>query len=151
METGVPTGWFRAVSYIPNVFAVESVMDEAARPTRSSSGSRTCATGRAMRPCCVKRRNERVGPAAAGWCRARHRDEPAYDSYVAVVARVVRKDGAVRVEKLTCVADCGIAVSPAGVDEQLYGGLMWGSATRRPIASTSGTAACSSRTSIRIA
>ena len=77
-----------------------------------------------MRPCCVKRRNERVGPAAAGWCRARHRDEPAYDSYVAVVARVVRKDGAVRVEKLTCVADCGIAVSPAGVDEQLYGGLM---------------------------
>ena len=42
-----------------------------------------------------------------------------------MVARVVRKDGAVRVEKLTCVADCGIAVSPAGVDEQLYGGLMW--------------------------
>ena len=36
METGVPTGWFRAVSYIPNVFAVESVMDEAAqaRPGR---------------------------------------------------------------------------------------------------------------------
>jgi len=47
----------------------------------------------------------------------------AYNSYV---ARVVRKDGAVKVEKLTCVADCGIAVSPAGVDEQPYGGLMWG-------------------------
>lgn len=29
-ETGVPTGWYRAVSYIPNVFAVESFMDEAA-------------------------------------------------------------------------------------------------------------------------
>ncbi|HDR9342746.1 TPA: xanthine dehydrogenase family protein molybdopterin-binding subunit, partial [Burkholderia multivorans] len=51
----------------------------------------------------------------------------AYDSYVAVVARVARDaDGAVRVAKLTCVADCGIAVSPAGVEEQLYGGLMWG-------------------------
>jgi isoquinoline 1-oxidoreductase beta subunit len=30
------------------------------------------------------------------------------------------------VEKLTCVADCGLAVSPGGVEEQLYGGLMWG-------------------------
>ena len=43
-ETGVPTGWYRAVSYIPNVFAVESFMDEAAhagRAIRLSFGSRT--------------------------------------------------------------------------------------------------------------
>jgi CO/xanthine dehydrogenase Mo-binding subunit len=33
-ETGVPTGWYRAVSYIPNVFAVESFMDEAAHAGR---------------------------------------------------------------------------------------------------------------------
>lgn len=37
-----------------------------------------------------------------------------------------RKDGAVKMERLTCVADCGSAVSPAGGDEQRYGGLMWG-------------------------
>lgn len=37
-----------------------------------------------------------------------------------------RKHGAVKMEKLTCVADCGSAVSPAGGDEQRYGGLMWG-------------------------
>lgn len=62
-----------------------------------------------------------------------------------------RKHGAVKMEKLTCVADCGSAVSPAGGDEQRYGGLMGGSAMRRPIASISGTVACSGRTSIRIA
>lgn len=28
-----------------------------------------------------------------------------------------RKDGAVKMERLTCVADCGSAVSPAGGDE----------------------------------
>lgn len=37
-----------------------------------------------------------------------------------------RKHGAVKMEKLTCVADCGSAVSPAGGDEQRYGGLMGG-------------------------
>ena len=50
----------------------------------------------------------------------------AYDSFIAVVARVARKDNGVVIEKLTCVADCGLAVSPGGVAEQLYGGLMWG-------------------------
>ncbi len=36
------------------------------------------------------------------------------------------KDGVTKVEKLTCVVDCGLAVSPGGVEEQIYGGLMWG-------------------------
>ena len=98
------------------------------------------------------RRNERGG---ASRCRMVSRSASRRTRRTTAMSRWSRgscaKDGAVRVEKLTCVADCGIAVSPAGVDEQLYGGLMWGSATRRPIASTSGTAACSSRTSIRIA
>ena len=40
-----------------------------------------------------------------------------------------RKGDAVVVEKLTCVADCGLAVSPGGVEEQFYGGLMWGLAS----------------------
>ena len=37
-----------------------------------------------------------------------------------------KKGDAIVVEKLTCVADCGLAVSPGGVEEQIYGGLMWG-------------------------
>jgi isoquinoline 1-oxidoreductase beta subunit len=49
-----------------------------------------------------------------------------YSSFIAVVARVSKQDGVVKVEKLTCVVDCGLAVSPGGVEEQIYGGLMWG-------------------------
>ena len=49
-----------------------------------------------------------------------------YTSFIAVVARVAKKDGVAHVEKLTCVVDCGLAVSPGGVEEQIYGGLMWG-------------------------
>lgn len=130
METGVPTGWFRAVSYIPNVFAVESVMDEAAHAAkRDPVEFRLAHMHDRPRHAAVLREAAR----RAGWGQPLPdgvalgvATNQAYDSYVAVVARVVRQDGAVKVEKLTCVADCGIAVSPSGVDEQLYGGLMWG-------------------------
>ena len=37
-----------------------------------------------------------------------------YGSFIAVIAQVARRDGGVRVERLTCVVDCGLAVSPGG-------------------------------------
>src|SRR5450830_1595405 len=79
-ETGVPTGSYRAVSFIPNVFAIESFMDElATRPARtaSPSGWRTCTGGRATWPCSSR---PPPGPAGArrlgragrwGWPRTR--------------------------------------------------------------------------------
>ncbi|MFL9918101.1 molybdopterin-dependent oxidoreductase [Paraburkholderia fungorum] len=128
-ETGVPTGWYRAVSYIPNVFAVESFMDEAAHAARRDPVEFRLAHMKDPRHKAVLRE----AAARAGWGKALPAGtalgvatNQAYSSYVAVVARVVRKGDAVVVEKLTCVADCGLAVSPGGVEEQLYGGLMWG-------------------------
>ena len=77
-ETGVPTGWYRAVSYIPNVFAVESLMDEAAhagtsRPDRLSD----CAhEGHAPYRCVARgRRASRMGQADAARNGARCRNE----------------------------------------------------------------------------
>lgn len=129
-ETGVPTGWFRAVSYIPNVFAVESIMDEAAHAARRDPLEFRIAHMRERpRHVAVLREAAR----RAGWGQALPAGtalgistNQAYHSYIAVIARVARKGDAVVVEKLTCVTDCGIAVSPGGVEEQLYGGLMWG-------------------------
>ncbi|MDS0856965.1 molybdopterin-dependent oxidoreductase [Burkholderia pseudomultivorans] len=130
LETGVPTGWYRAVSYIPNVFAVESLMDEAAHAAGRDPVEFRLAhmRDRPRHAAVLCEAAQRAGwgqPLPDGIALGVATNE-AYDSYVAVVARVVRKDGGVRVEKLTCVADCGIAVSPGGVEEQLYGGLMWG-------------------------
>ncbi|KWF65004.1 aldehyde oxidase [Burkholderia multivorans] len=131
LETGVPTGWYRAVSYIPNVFAVESLMDEAAHAAaRDPVEFRLAHMRDRPRHAAVLRE----AATRAGWGQPLPdgvalgvATNQAYDSYVAVVARVARDaEGAVRAAKLTCVADCGIAVSPAGVEEQLYGGLMWG-------------------------
>ena len=128
-ETGVPTGWYRAVSYIPNVFAVESFMDEAAHAGHQDPVEFRLAHMKDPRHQTVLREAaKRAGwgqtlPAGTALGVATNQ---AYSSYVAVVARVARKGNGVVVEKLTCVADCGLAVSPGGVEEQLYGGLMWG-------------------------
>jgi isoquinoline 1-oxidoreductase beta subunit len=128
-ETGVPTGWYRAVSYIPNVFAVESFMDEAAHAGHQDPVEFRLAHMKDLRHQAVLREAAK----RAGWGKALPAGtalgvatNQAYSSYVAVVARVARKGDGVVVEKLTCVADCGLAVSPGGVEEQLYGGLMWG-------------------------
>lgn len=128
-ETGVPTGWYRAVSYIPNVFAVESFMDEAAHAAqRDPVEFRLAHMKDARHKAVLQEAAKRAGwgtklPAGSALGVATNQ---AYGSYVAVVSRVTRKDDGVVIEKLTCVADCGLAVSPAGVEEQLYGGLMWG-------------------------
>ncbi|KAK49169.1 aldehyde oxidase [Caballeronia jiangsuensis] len=128
-ETGVPTGWYRAVSYIPNVFAVESFMDEAAHSGHRDPVDFRLAHMKDARHVAVLRE----AATRAGWGKPLPRGTAlgvatnrAYGSYIAVIARVTRRDDGIVIDKLTCVADCGLAVSPGGVEEQLYGGLMWG-------------------------
>jgi isoquinoline 1-oxidoreductase beta subunit len=128
-ETGIPTGWYRAVSFISNVFATESFIDELAVAARRDPVDFRVAH-MADRPRHVD--VLRAAAQRAGWGNMAHghalgvATHQAYDSYIAVVAQVARKDGRVVVQKLTCVADVGLAVSRTGVEEQLYGGLMWG-------------------------
>ncbi|SAK60388.1 aldehyde oxidase [Caballeronia fortuita] len=128
-ETGMPTGWYRAVSYVPNVFAVESFMDEAAHAAGRDPVDFRIAHMKDARHVAVLRE----AASRAGWGKPLPRGTAlgvatnrAYGSYIAVIARVTRRDGSIVIGKLTCVADCGLAVSPGGVEEQLYGGLMWG-------------------------
>ncbi|MCX2545734.1 molybdopterin cofactor-binding domain-containing protein [Pseudomonas sp. COW5] len=129
-ESHVPSGWYRSVSFIPNVFAVESFMDELAHAAAEDPLAFRLANMR-ERPrhvAVLKQAAER-----AGWGQKLPPDtalgiatNQGYTSFIAVVARVAKVDGKARVEKLTCVVDCGLAVSPGGVEEQIYGGLLWG-------------------------
>ena len=129
-ESNVPSGWYRSVSFIPNVFAVESFMDELARGAAEDPLAFRLAHmhERPRHVAVLKSAAERAGwgqPLPEGTALGIATNQ-GYTSYIAVVARVARKDGVIRVEKLTCVVDCGLAVSPGGVEEQIYGGLMWG-------------------------
>ncbi|AXI62149.1 aldehyde oxidase [Pseudomonas kribbensis] len=129
-ESHVPSGWYRSVSFIPNVFAVESFMDELAHAAGEDPLAFRLANmqERPRHVAVLKQAAER-----AGWGQKLPPDtalgiatNQGYTSFIAVVARVAKVDGKARIEKLTCVVDCGLAVSPGGVEEQIYGGLMWG-------------------------
>jgi isoquinoline 1-oxidoreductase beta subunit len=48
-------------------------------------------------------------------------------SYLSQVAQVeVSKQGEVRVERVVCAVDCGIAVDPDTIKAQLFGGIIFG-------------------------
>jgi len=129
-ESNVPSGWYRSVSFIPNVFAVESFMDELAHGAGQDPLAFRLAHmhDRPRHVAVLKSAAER-----AGWGQPLPQDtalgiatNQGYTSFIAVVARLSKKAGVIKVDKLTCVVDCGLAVTPGGVEEQIYGGLMWG-------------------------
>jgi isoquinoline 1-oxidoreductase beta subunit len=129
-ETGVPTGWYRAVSFIPNVFAVESFMDELAHAAGRDALAFRLAhmEGRLRHVAVLEQAARRAGwgkPLAPGRALGLATNQ-AYNSYVAIVAEVEQAGDVVKVRRITCVADCGLAVHPGSVNEQLYGGIMWG-------------------------
>ena len=129
-ESHVPSGWYRSVSFIPNVFAVESFMDELAHAAGADPLAFRLANmqERPRHVAVLKQAAERAGwgqPLPPGTALGIATNQ-GYSSFIAVVARVATVDGKPKVEKLTCVVDCGLAVSPGGVEEQIYGGLMWG-------------------------
>lgn len=129
-ESQVPSGWYRSVSFIPNVFAVESFMDELAHAAGADPLVFRLANmqERPRHVAVLKQAAERAGwgqPLPPGTALGIATFQ-GYSSFIAVVARVATVDGKPKVEKLTCVVDCGLAVSPGGVEEQIYGGLMWG-------------------------
>jgi isoquinoline 1-oxidoreductase beta subunit len=129
-ESDVPSGWYRSVSFIPNVFAVESFMDELAHAGGQDPLAFRLANmkDRPRHVAVLKSAAERAGwgqPLPEGSALGIATNQ-GYTSFIAVIAQVSKKDGATKVDKLTCVVDCGLAVSPGGVEEQIYGGLMWG-------------------------
>ena len=49
-----------------------------------------------------------------------------FGSFVAQVAEVSIESGEIRVHRVTCAVDCGVAVNPAGVIAQMESGIVYG-------------------------
>jgi isoquinoline 1-oxidoreductase beta subunit len=143
-------GWLRSVGPGWTNWAVESFMDEAAAEagvdplafrlkmldaTGRNAGGPPTAVGGAKRQAAVL---QRVA-AKAGWGQplpkntglglattfGQERDMPTWVACAARV-RVDPASGAVKVEKLTLVADAGTIVSPDGAMAQMQGASLWG-------------------------
>lgn len=143
-------GWLRSVGPGFTNWAVESFMDEAAVAAGAdpvafrlkmldavgrNAGSAPNAVGGARRQAAVLQRLA----AKAGWGQplpkntglgiattfGQERDMPTWTACAARV-HVDPATGAVKVEKLTLVVDCGTVVSPDGALAQMEGAALWG-------------------------
>ena len=129
-KPGVPVLWWRSVGHSYNGFVMESVIDELAK----KAGKDPLAYRRAL----LKDHPRYLGVLnlaadKAGWgkplAKGRARGiavHESFGSYVAQVAEVSIENGAIRVHKVTCAIDCGIAVNPEGIRAQIESGIAYG-------------------------
>ena len=127
----VTTQWWRSVGHSHTAFAKECFIDELARAAgRDPVEFRRTLLAKEPRLLGVLN----LAAEKAGWGRptapgvgrgnAVHKS---FNSYVAEVAEVlVGKDGSVKVQRVVCAVDCGIAVNPDIVRAQMESGIAYG-------------------------
>ncbi len=129
VDHGFPLTFWRSVGHSYTAFATECMVDELAE----QSG---------MDPVAFRLRNTASNPRLhnviqiAGEhmrkmqpAKGRHLGFAAHNSFstdVAEIAEVSIENGAIRVHKVTCVVDCGIAVTPDVVRAQMESAVMFG-------------------------
>ena len=126
---GVPTSWWRGVGPTRGVFVVESFIDELA----AAAGQDPVAYRRPLVKDARLRAVLDLVAEKSGWGaplpQGRGRGisiQAAFGSYLAQVAEVEVKGGAVRVNRVVCAFDCGQAVNPDTIHAQLQGGVNFG-------------------------
>ena len=132
-DHGLPVLFWRSVGHSYTAFAKESAIDALAHASRldpvelrlrnTRDNPRLAEVVRiagermqAMRKAMPEAPGRGLGLAAHG----------SFESYVAQVAEVAVDGGAIRVHKVLCVIDCGLAVNPDVVRAQMEGSVAYG-------------------------
>jgi len=136
VESAVPVGIWRSVAHSQNAFFVESFIDECATACgRDPVAFRAELLGADERHVRVLRRaaalanwQQPLDPAPDGAKQARgiaiHRS---FGSVVAQVAEVsLTQQQQIRVHRVICVVDCGVAVNPNLIRQQMEGAIVFG-------------------------
>jgi isoquinoline 1-oxidoreductase beta subunit len=128
----VPVGFWRSVGHSHNAFTVESFVDELAHEVgKDPLEFRLGLLRNHPRP----RRVLEVAAEKAGWGGPLKKGRGhgiaqhfSFGSYVAHVAEVSvdKKDGTVKVHRITCAVDCGPVINPDITTAQLQGGIIFG-------------------------
>jgi isoquinoline 1-oxidoreductase subunit beta len=129
-NTHIPVSFWRSVGSSQNAFAIESFIDEMAHAAGEDAYRfrRKLLTGRDDFIKVLDTLAEKSGwggplPAGSGRGIAIHE---CYGSIVGAVAEVRVTRGEVKVDRVVVALDCGHAVNPLTVAEQLEGGTVWG-------------------------
>jgi isoquinoline 1-oxidoreductase beta subunit len=117
--------WWRSVGNTHTAYVMETMMDElAAAAGKDPLAFRLALLGKSERASGVlKLAAEKAGwgkrmPAGSAQGLAVHES---FDSFVAQVAEVSLKDGKIKVDRVVCAVDCGVAVNPDIVRAQMEG------------------------------
>lgn len=130
VNTPVPVGWWRSVYASQNCFANETFFDEVARAARRDPLElrRELLADSPRHLAVLNLAAERAGwgsPLAAGRGRGIAIHKFFSDAIVAEVAEVsIGKDG-LRVDRVVCAIDCGLALNPDTVAAQMEGGIVY--------------------------
>jgi isoquinoline 1-oxidoreductase beta subunit len=132
-KAGIPVLWWRSVGHSYNGFVMESLIDELAH----AAGKDPVEYRRALlkeHPRHLAALN--LATEKAGWGSALPKGRArgvavheSFGSFVAQVAEVSADNDAIRVHRVVCAIDCGVAVNPAGVTAQLESGVAFGLGT----------------------
>ncbi|HXY76320.1 MAG TPA: molybdopterin cofactor-binding domain-containing protein [Steroidobacteraceae bacterium] len=129
VEPPLPLGIWRSVNHSQNAFFVESFLDEAAAAAHAEPiAYREKLLASHPRHLRVLRRLQELcgSPSPPGRARgfALH---PSFGSIVAEAAEVsVNSSREIRVHRVVCVIDCGVAVNPNLIRQQLESGIVFG-------------------------
>jgi isoquinoline 1-oxidoreductase beta subunit len=131
----VPVGYWRSVGHSYNAFFVEAFLDEVAR----AAGKDPFEYRRAMLAGVPRHRRvletaakmaDWGRPLGAGAGTRAARGIALADSFHSIVAQVaeveVAANGALRVRRVFCAVDCGMAINPAIVMAQMESGIVFG-------------------------
>jgi isoquinoline 1-oxidoreductase beta subunit len=129
-DTGLRAGYWRSVSHAFNAFANESFIDElAAEAKQDPYAYRMAMLAKQPRLAHVlKLAAEKAGwstPLPTGRTRGIALMD-GYESYMAQVAEISVKDGAITVHRVVAVADVGHMINPDTVDAQIESAIIFG-------------------------
>ncbi len=122
--------WWRSVGNSHTAFAMESAIDELAHLGKKDplEVRRALLKNHPQHLRVLDAVAERAGwgkpaPVGVGRGLAVH---ASFGSVVAQVAEVAIDSGKIRVQRVTCAIDCGVAVNPSGVIAQMQSGIIYG-------------------------
>ena len=119
--------WWRSVGNTHTAYVMETMLDElAAAAGKDPLDFRLALLTKSERAAGVLK----LAAEKAGWGRAPRAGVAqgiamhfSFKTYVAQVAEVSMKNGKVRVERVVCAVDCGVAVNPDVIRAQMEGGI----------------------------
>ena len=132
--TEIPVLWWRSVGHTHTAYAMEVMMDMAAEAAGKdpvdfrldllSGGSKDQQRLAGVLKMAAERADWKSPlPEGRGRGVAVHKS---FSSYVAQVVEVSVDNGDIRIEKVTCAVDCGVAVNPDVIRAQMEGGIGYG-------------------------